>query len=38
MKYQFQYCQGHVEVYDTEGKFLFSADNQEEAEKEMEEI
>ena len=31
MDYQFRYVNGHVEVYDQRGDFLFSADNQQEA-------
>lgn len=31
-----RYVGGHVQVYDQKGKFLFSADNEREARKEME--
>ena len=30
-----RFVYGHVQVYDREGKFLFSADNEREARKEM---
>lgn len=32
-----RYVQGHVQVYDIKGKFLFSADNEWEARKEIRE-
>ena len=32
-----RYVHGHVQVYDRNGKFMFSADNEWEAQKEMEE-
>ena len=32
-----RYVQGHVQVYDQQGVFLFSADNEWEARKEIEE-
>ena len=32
-----RYVHGHVQVYDRNGKFMFSADNEWEARKEMEE-
>lgn len=35
MPYQIQYVQGHVEVYDAQGNFLFSADSQQEAYEEL---
>ena len=35
--YSIRYIQGHVQVYDQKGKFLFSADNEQEARKELEE-
>lgn len=38
MKYEFRRVRGHVEVYSEDGKFLFSADSEQEAEKEIEEI
>lgn len=31
MDYLFKYVQGHVEVYDEKGRFMFSADSQQEA-------
>ena len=31
-----QYVQGHVQVYDRNGTFLFSADNEREAREELE--
>ena len=31
------YVRGHVQVYDQNGKFLFSADNEREAREELEE-
>ena len=31
-----RYMQGHVQVYDGNGKFLFSADNEREAREELE--
>ena len=33
--YSIRYVQGHVQVYDFNGKFLFSADNEQEARKEL---
>ena len=35
--YQVKYIQGHIQVYDYNGNFLFSADNEWEARKEMKE-
>lgn len=35
--YSMRYVQGHVQVYDRFGKFLFSADNEWEAREELEE-
>lgn len=35
--YSIRYVQGHVQVYDRNGKFLFSADNEREAREELEE-
>ena len=35
--YSVRYIMGHVQVYDQNGKFLFSADNEREAREEMEE-
>ncbi len=34
--FSMRYVQGHVQVYDQDGKFLFSADNVQEARKELE--
>ena len=34
--YTMRYVQGHVQVYDMMGKFLFSADNEREAREELE--
>ena len=36
--YSIRYVLGHVQVYDCSGKFLFSADNEWEARKELEEF
>lgn len=33
--YTFCYVQGHVQVYDHAGRFLFSADNEQEAREEL---
>ncbi len=33
--YSIRYIHGHVQVYDLSGKFLFSADNEQEARKEL---
>lgn len=35
--YSMRYVHGHIQVYDMSGKFLFSADNEGEARKELEE-
>lgn len=35
--YSMRYVMGHVQVYDLNGRFLFSADNEREARKEIEE-
>ena len=35
--YSVRYVFGHIQVYDQNGKFLFSADNEREAREEMEE-
>ena len=35
--YSVRYVYGHVQVYDQNGKFLFSADNEREAWEELEE-
>lgn len=34
--FNMRYVQGHVQVYDMSGKFLFSADNEREAWEELE--
>ena len=31
MRFEMRFVRGHVEVYDGEGRFLFSADNEREA-------
>jgi len=33
--YSIRYVQGHVQVYDVRGNFLFSADNEREAREEL---
>lgn len=33
--YSMRYVRGHVQVYDGEGRFLFSADNEREAREEL---
>ncbi len=33
--YEMKWVYGHVEVYDAEGRFLFSADTEAEAEREL---
>lgn len=38
MNFEIKYVKGHVEVYDRKGSFLFSADNEWEAEKELKEM
>lgn len=35
--YQIRNVRGHIQVYDMNGKFLFSADNEREAREELEE-
>ena len=35
--YSIRYVQGHVQVYDAKGKFLFSADTERAAREELEE-
>ena len=35
--YSIRYVQGHVQVYDVSGRFLFSADNEMEAREELKE-
>ena len=37
MEIRMRYVRGHVEVYDVHGMFLFSADNEAEAERMLEE-
>ena len=34
--YKIRYVHGHIQVYDANGKFLFSADNEREAREELE--
>ena len=34
--FQIRYVYGHIQVYDVNGKFLFSADNEREAREEIE--
>lgn len=36
MEYSMRWVRGHIEVYDGAGQFLFSADSQWEAERELE--
>ena len=38
MEYSIVWVRGHVEVYDGEGKFFFSADNEREAREELREM
>ncbi len=38
MEYQIIWVRGHVEVYDSEGRFFCSADNEREAREELREI
>ena len=35
MRFEMRFVRGHVEVYDREGRFLFSADNEREAEEDL---
>lgn len=35
--YAMQYVHGHIQVYDSNGKFLFSADSEREAREELKE-
>ena len=35
MRYEIRFVRGHVEVYDREGRFVFSADNEREAEEDL---
>ena len=35
--YKMHYVRGHIQVYDYNGKFLFSADNEREAREELKE-
>ena len=37
-KFEIRYVKGHVEVYDGQGNFCFSADTRNEAESEIEEL
>ena len=36
MEYTMQWVRGHIEVFDPNGRFLFSADSEAEAERELE--
>lgn len=36
--FSIEYVHGHVQVYDPQGKFLFSADNEREAREELSEF
>ena len=38
MEHRIVWVRGHVEVYDSMGRFCFSADNEREAREELEEI
>ena len=35
MRFEMRFVRGHVDVYDGEGQFLFSADNEREAEEDL---
>ena len=35
MRYEMKFVRGHVEIYDGEGNFVFSADNEREAEEDL---
>ena len=35
MRYEMRFVRGHVEVYDKDGRFVFSADNEREAEEDL---
>ena len=35
MRYEMRFLRGHVEVYDKDGRFVFSADNEREAEEDL---
>lgn len=35
MEFEIRFVRGHVEVYDYSGRFLFSADNEQEAREEL---
>lgn len=35
MRYEMRFVWGHVEVYDKDGRFVFSADNEREAEEDL---
>ena len=35
MRYEMKFVRGHVEIYDGEGSFVFSADNEREAEEDL---
>lgn len=38
MNYSIEYINGHIEVYDAQGGFLFSADNRQEALEELRDV
>jgi len=38
MEFEFVWVRGHIEVYDAQGRFCFSADNLREAREELEDI
>jgi len=38
MEYRIKYVGGHIEVYDADGKFLFSADTVQEAMQDLDEL
>ena len=35
MRFEMRFVRGHVEVYDKDGRFVFSADNEREAEEDL---
>ncbi len=38
MEFSLHYCNGHVEVFDANGRFVFSADNMQEARDDLREM
>jgi hypothetical protein len=38
MKYNIRHIRGHVEVFDSKGRFILSADNETEADRELREM